>query len=407
MAPPHHGGRVAFMQTLYFDGEAGAAGDMILGALIHIGLDPAELTTQLKPIAPAEFEIRVDDVSVCGIAAKRAVVRTGEEPGHRTPGEIGELLRQGKLSDDVRERAFRVVERLAAAEAHVHNATPETVHFHEVGMTDAIVDIVGAVWGLERLGIEAVFAAPLVLGSGRGRSAHGPIIYPAPATVEILRGLPVRIENAIGETTTPTGAAILAEVATFTDDVVISPEAIGYGAGRRDFDDRPNLLRATRGTIPGQYDSDYVWLAATDIDNTRPEVFDWLAERLRDSGALDVTLSSVAMKKGRPGVRIEVLCGAQERERVADLILTETGSLGVRWTPVSRTKLKRRVETIATPWGPIRIKVAQTARGERGIPEYDDCCRAAATSGEPLLTVIDTATQIFNARNSTDNDREG
>jgi uncharacterized protein (TIGR00299 family) protein len=394
------------MQTLYFDGEAGAAGDMILGALVHLGLDPKELASQLEPIAPAAFEIQVDDVSICGIGAKRVTVKVGDEPKHRTPKEIGELLKRGALSDDVRDRAFRVVQRLAAAEAHVHNATPETVHFHEVGMTDAIVDIVGAIWGLERLGIEAIFAAPLILGSGRGHSAHGPIIYPAPAVVEILRGMPVRIENGIGETTTPTGAAILAEVATFTDDVVITPESVGYGAGRRDFGDRPNLLRATLGTIPGHYDTDHIWLATSDIDNTRPEVFDWLAERLRTSGAIDVTLSNVAMKKGRTGMRIEVLCAADQRERVANLILTETGSLGVRWIPVSRTKLKRRVETVSTPWGPIRIKVAQTARGERGIPEYDDCCRAAATSGEALVTVIDTATRIFNERNSADNDRE-
>jgi uncharacterized protein (TIGR00299 family) protein len=383
------------MKILYFDGESGVAGDMILGALIHLGLDPNDLTELLQPIAPANFTIRVDDVSIYGIASKRVTVEVGDEPKHRNVAQIEELLDKGKLSSNVRTRISCVLHRLAAAEARVHNSTPEKIHFHEVGMTDAIVDIVGSVWGMERLGIEAVLSAPLVLGSGHGRSAHGPIIYPAPAVMEILRGLPVRVETGIGETTTPTGAAIFAEVAEFTDDVSMRCEAFGYGAGHREFADRPNLLRATFGDENGYYDSDRVWLAASDIDNTRPEVFDWLADRLWDAGAIDVTFTDVAMKKGRRGIRVEALCPADRREAIADTILTETGSLGVRWIQVARTKLQRRTETVSTEWGPIRIKVALTARGERGIPEYDDCHRAAKDNGVPLQTVIETATQIF------------
>jgi hypothetical protein len=350
----------------------------------------------------------VDDVSIYGIASKRVTVDVGDEPKHRNVAQIEELLDKGGLSSSVRRRVSRVLQRLATAEAHVHSSTPEKIHFHEVGMTDAIVDIVGSVWGMERLGIEAVLSAPLVLGSGHGRSAHGPIIYPAPAVMEILRGLPVRVETGIGETTTPTGAAILAEVAEFTEDVSMRCEAVGYGAGHREFADRPNLLRASIGTDSGFYDSDRVWLAASDIDNTRPEVFDWLADRLWDAGAIDVTFTDVAMKKGRHGTRVEALCPADRRDAIADTILTETGSLGVRWIQVARTKLRRRTETVTTEWGPIRIKVALTSSGERGIPEYDDCHRAAKEHSVPLQTVIETATQIFANRQGqpTDNDRE-
>ena len=396
------------MQILYFDGESGAAGDMILGALIHLGLDPYELSALLRPVAPADFAIRVEDVSIYGIAAKRVHVEVGEEPKHRTAAQIQESLTKGELPAAVRARAGRVIDRLAEAEARIHGSTPETVHFHEVGMTDAIVDIVGAVWGIERLRAEAVFCAPLVLGSGHGRSAHGPIIYPAPAVVEILRGRPVRFETGLGETTTPTAAAILAEVAEFTDDTVMCPETVGYGAGQRQLEDRPNLLRAALGTVSGDYDTDRVWLAASDIDNTRPEVFDWLAERLRDAGAIDVTFTGVAMKKGRLGTRVEALCPADRKNAIADTILTETGSLGVRWVPVARTKLRRRTDTVSTEWGPIRIKVATTPRGERGIPEYDDCRRAAEEYGVPLQTVIEKATQIFAHRQTqpTDNNQE-
>ncbi|GAB4325094.1 MAG: nickel pincer cofactor biosynthesis protein LarC [Candidatus Zixiibacteriota bacterium] len=386
------------MPTLYFDGQAGVAGDMILGVLIDLGLSVEELTETLTPIAPVAFSIRVERVSVFGLHAQRVSVEVGEEKAHRHLKDVLALLDRGSLSDAVRERAARTYRRLADAEATIHNSTPETVHFHEVGATDAIVDIAGTVWGLERLGIERVLSAPIVMGSGVGRSAHGPIIYPAPAALEIVRGLPVRFEEGIGETTTPTGAAILAEVAEFTDELLMTPERVGYGAGHKQFDDRPNLLRGTLGEVSEAFDIDHIWVGTSDIDNTRPEVFDWLAERLRAAGAIDVVFSDVAMKKGRRGTRIEVLCTAAQRPQMAELILSETGSLGIRWNPVVRTKLPRRCETIDTPWGAIRIKVAVAPNGERGIPEYDDCRAAAEQHRVPLQTIIDTATRMYHDR---------
>jgi hypothetical protein len=383
------------MKALYFDGEAGAAGDMILGALIALGLDHELLIEAVRPVAPAAFTLHLESVSVNGVSAQRVHVDAVEEARHRSLPEIEAFLERGTLSGSVKARAAAVFRRLATAEARVHGSTPEAVHFHEVGATDAVVDIVGACWGLETLGITSVFSTSLVLGSGLGRSAHGPIIYPAPAVIEILRGHPVRFESGLGETTTPTGAAILTEIAEFVDELMIVPERVGYGAGHRTLPDRPNLLRATMGAVQEVYDTDRVWLAASDIDNTRPEVFDWLADRLFDAGAIDVTMTSVNMKKGRLGVRVEALCGAEDRVAIAGVILSETNTLGVRWLPVHRTKLPRRIESIPTPWGLIRVKVADAPEGARGVPEYDDCRRAAEESGDPLITIFDTVTRLY------------
>jgi len=383
------------MRALYIDGEAGAAGDMLLAALIDLGIDPADLTRVLQPIVPCSFEIVVEAVAVNGIAARRLHVQVAEEAGHRSLADIVRLLDPSGLSAAVKERCAAIFRRLAAAEAKIHSSTVDRVRFHEVGGNDAMIDVIGVVWSLAELRIERVCCAPLVLGSGVGQSAHGSIHYPAPAVLEILRDQPVQLVAGLGETTTPTAAAILAETAEFTTRLLLVPERIGYGAGTHVLPDRPNLVRATIGTVEGDWETDELWLVTSDIDNTRPEVFDWLAERLRAAGAADVTMTDVAMKKNRRGLRVEALCPAPARAAVAEVILAETGSLGVRWTPVWRTKLRRHVETVETPWGPIRVKVAHTAHGPRGIPEYDDCREAAARTGEPLMKILETVERLF------------
>lgn len=383
------------MRSLYIDGQAGAAGDMILGALIDLGVDPAELGAALRPVVPCEFELQVSRVSMSGIAAKRVTVKVQEEVKHRHLPQILALLDKGALTSTVRARAEKVFHRLAEAEAKIHSSSVEKVHFHEVGANDAIIDIVGSIWALEMLGIEKVHCAPLVLGSGVGQSAHGSIHYPAPAVLAILQGIPVHLVDGLGETTTPTGAAILSEVAEFTTSVVITPERIGYGAGTKSLSDRPNVLRATLGTVGSELDHDSLWLGVSDIDNTRPEVFEWVIEKLRAAGAIDVVTVVVGMKKGRQGTRIELLCGASDKARMASIILNETGSIGVRWQQVERDKLPRRIETIETPWGPIRIKIAVAPAGDRAIPEYDDCRAIASKHQIPLLEVIDRATYLY------------
>jgi uncharacterized protein (TIGR00299 family) protein len=383
------------MKYLYIDGQSGASGDMILGALIDLGVDPDAIRAALTPIVPSEFELEVTRVSPNGIAATRLCVKVAEDVKHRHLPQVLALLEKGDLSSIVRKRVEGVFHRLAKAEARVHASTIEEVHFHEVGANDAIIDVVGSVWAMDQLGIGRVYCAPLVLGSGVGESAHGKICYPAPAVVEILKGAPVRMVDGLGETTTPTGAAILSEVADFSSEVVITPDRIGYGAGCRTFPDRPNLIRATIGEVNSTFDHDTLWLGTSDIDNTRPEVFEWLDEQLRRAGAIDVVMLDIAMKKGRHGIRVEFLCDPAHSQAIAETLLTETGSLGVRWQTTQRTKLQRRIETVDTPWGPIRVKVATAPAGDRAIPEYDDCRNAASKHHVPLIEVIDRTTRLY------------
>ena len=383
------------MKSLYIDGRAGAAGDMILGAMIDLGVDPNAIKEVLRPIVPSDFELEVTRVSPNGIAATRLDVKVAEDVKYRHLAQVLALLEKGTLSSIVKKRVEGVFRRLAEAEAKVHSSTIEKVHFHEVGANDAIIDVVGSIWAIKYLGIERVYCAPLVLGSGVGKSAHGAITYPAPAVLEILKGIPVHVVDSLGETTTPTGAAILAEVAEFSSEIHIAAERIGYGAGTKTFPDRPNLLRATIGEVNSTFDHDALWLGTTDIDNTRPEVFEWVDDRLRRVGAVDVVMLGVVMKKSRLGTRIEVLCDAAHRRAIAEAILTETGSLGVRWQEIQRTKLPRRIETVETPWGPIRVKVASAPSGDRAIPEYDDCRAAASKHQVPLIEIIDRAARLY------------
>lgn len=395
------------MKCLYIDGNAGAAGDMILGALIDLGLDLKALKDVLRPIVPSEFDLIVERVSPNGIAATRLTVSVTEDVKHRHLAQVLALLDKGSLSATVRERITGVFRRLAAAEAKIHSSTIECVHFHEVGANDAIIDIVGSIWGFESLGIKRVYCAPLVLGSGVGVSAHGPIHYPAPAVLEILNGIPVRHVAELGETTTPTGAAILAEVAEFPPEIAVTGERVGYGAGMKTFTDRPNLLRATLCEINAPFAGDTLWLGTSDIDNTRPEVFEWVAEKLREAGAADVVTLTVSMKKGRQGTRIEVLCDSAKRDAMAAIILSETASLGVRWIEVTRTKLERRIESVKTPWGPIHVKVASTPEGDRAVPEYDDCRAAASKHRVPLIEVIDRTAYLYYDQYANGNNKRG
>lgn len=332
---------------------------------------------------------------MCGIAATRAVVTVAEDVKHRHLPQILSLLEKGNLPECVRNQAIGTFTRLAEAEAKVHSSSVETVHFHEVGANDAIIDVVGSLWAMNSLGVEKVYAAPLTLGSGLGVSAHGAIAYPAPAVMEILKGQPVNVVEGIGETTTPTGAAILAEVAQFVDHLRISPLCLGYGAGTKSFTCRPNLLRATIGQIDDMFEHDVICVGSSDIDNTRPEVFEYAVARLREAGAIDVTMVDVTMKKGRRGVRLEVLCAPWQRAEMSSIITSETGSLGVRWMTVQRDKLRRSIETVDTPWGPIRVKVADNGTALRAVPEYDDCRLAASKHDIPLLEVIDRVTALY------------
>src|SRR5262249_28132681 len=273
--------------------------------------------------------------------------------------------------------------------AKVHHTTPDRVHFHEVGAVDSIVDIVGAVWGLERLGVDRILVSPLPAGSGVIKSQHGVIPVPSPATTEILTGFPLRLGDGSAEMVTPTGDALVKALARPAPlPLAFEVEKIGYGAGTRTLDDRPNLLRVMLGSERATLDSDEMIEIAANIDDLNPQVYDHAMERLFTAGALDVSLTQTLMKKGRPGVVIRVIAEAARRDELARIIFAETSTIGLRFHPISRLKLRRQIREIDTRFGIIRVKVSSDATATNDsiklAPEYDDCRRAALEHRVPL-----------------------
>jgi len=293
------------------------------------------------------------------------------------------------LPDPVKDKARRIFRRLAEAEARVHGTSVEEVHFHEVGALDSIVDIVGTAICLEYLHIEAVYASPLPLGSGFVETSHGRLPVPAPATTELLRGLPVHVDCGPGERVTPTGAAILATLVSGTGmrpSMVLS--SFGSGAGDRDFPDCPNILRAFLGT-QDRGNNDRVLVVETNIDDSTPEVLGFVMERLLEEGALDVFFSPIQMKKNRPAVLLSFLCPPDRLDTLATLVLAETSAIGLRHYPVDRITLARRIEERETPLGNVRVKLVFEGKGfVRAAPEYEDCRRIARERNIPLQEVV-------------------
>jgi hypothetical protein len=308
------------------------------------------------------------------------------------------VLEGAKLAPDVKARALAIFEELARAEASVHGIPIGRVHFHEVGAVDAIVDVTGVAIGLSRLGVERVTASPVALGEGRVLTAHGTLPLPAPATLELLRGIPTVPAHVQWETVTPTGAAILRSVVDeFRALPAMTIEAIGHGAG----DDRPgalpNVLRAVLGREPGPL-GDRVVCLETNLDDLVPEHFDHLMERLFDAGALDVSIQHVQMKKNRPGFLLRVLGRPSDRLPLARTLFAESTAIGVRASESDRIVLRRERREVATPWGRIAVKLVWDAEGSAQVSaEYDDCKRAARTHAVPLREVVRVAEEAGRA----------
>ncbi len=387
---PPRGARV-----LHLDTFSGIAGNMFLGALFDLGLSPRELESDLRPLG-LEFRLRVSRVRRGPLAAR--YVRVEVPPakrGHarhahgRSFAEIRRLLSRARLAASVRERALAIFEALAAAEGRVHGVAPERVHFHEVGAVDAIVDVAGAVLGLERLGIERVTATPVALGSGSIETEHGRLPSPAPATLELLRGLPSVPAHADFETVTPTGAAILRSVVDeFGPMPALTVERIGHGAGDARPSAMPNVLRAVLGRAGG-LGRDRVVVLETNLDDLVPEHFDHVMDRLFAAGALDVSLQHLHMKKNRPGFLVRVLARPADRVGVAHALFRETPTLGVRISECERLVLPREQLRVRLPQGAIRVKVVRGLEGGVDLSaEYDDCRRAALRSGIALREVV-------------------
>ena len=391
------------MRIAYFDPFSGASGDMILGALLDAGLPHPALLAELGKLDLSGYRLRVDRVAQHGLTGTRVVVGLTEEGVTRAWSDIRSLLEASALDAPIKTAALAVFERLAEAEAKVHGVDIETVHFHEVGGVDAIVDVAGACIGLALLGVERVYSGPPRLGSGFARSQHGLIPVPAPATAELLAraGAPTAgpdpgAEPVAAELLTPTGAAILTVLAEFRRPDFV-PFAVGYGFGARELP-WPNALRVWLGDadptgLDGEEDGDLV--LDTNIDDMNPQFYEPLLERLFAAGALDAWLTPITMKKGRPATTVSLLCPAGRRRALEDILIEHSTTLGVRATRIDRVKAARRIETAVTRWGDVRLKLRiWNGRVLDAAPEYDDCLAIARAQDVPVREVWNEAHRL-------------
>jgi uncharacterized protein (TIGR00299 family) protein len=377
-------------KLLYFDCFSGAAGNMILGALLELGVPARVVRDGLAGLRLEGLRMRAERVRRGPFAAR--YVRFSAPPAsvrERPYREIRKLLARATLPPTVRDRSQRIFEALARAEARVHGIPVENVHFHELGGLDTIGDVVGTCLALEHLGVTRLMASALPLGRGTVRTEHGLLPVPAPAALELLRGVPTYAGEAIGEQVTPTGAAILSTlVERFGPLPAIVPAEVGYGAGDKRPGDLPNVLRAILASDEVQLETDTVAVLETNLDDMNPEQLPFLVERLLEDGALDVTLTPVLMKKGRPGHLLRVLARPADREQLARRVLLHSTAIGVRSYEAPRLKLPRASRTVQTSFGRVRVKVTVDPDGRPvAAAEYESCRRAARRHDVPLAEV--------------------
>jgi pyridinium-3,5-bisthiocarboxylic acid mononucleotide nickel chelatase len=406
-------------RTLYLDCFAGASGDMLVGAMLDSGLDFELLRSALLKLGVEGYELSLGRVDRSGIsAAKFDVHLTGEphshehhhnhehshghrrQSHHRSLSEIKGIISSSNLSELVKQRAQAIFQRIGEAEAKIHNVPIETVHFHEVGAIDSIVDIVGACVAFDALKIERIISSPLHVGSGMFQCAHGTYPVPGPATADILKGVPIYSKDVEGELVTPTGAAIISTLAEgYGPMPMMKIEKIGYGAGTRDYPKFPNALRAIIGELEEDADRTpgAVTIIEANIDDLNAQVFGYLMEKALSAGALDIFYTPVQMKKNRPGVLLTLLCTPPDRERMCDLIFRETTTLGVRYRNEQREILTREFVTVETEYGPIRVKVSRARDGRvmNASPEFEDCRVAAEKSGVGLRDAQTAALKAY------------
>jgi len=401
------------MKIAYFDCFAGASGDMILGALVDAGLDPDLLNCELAKLHLSCFALNFKPVRKKSMGGTQAVIDIDPyllHP-HRGLDVICNLIEASELSAEIRQKSIAIFTRLAQAEAKVHRTTVDAVHFHEVGAVDAIIDVVGAVSGLSLLGIESVYCSALHLGSGTVTCAHGILPVPAPATLELVKGIPVYATEIRGELLTPTGAAILTTLSdAFAPMPAMTVEKFGYGAGMAD-PDIPNLLRVVIGRMDGAapgWDVDRVAVLETAIDDMNPQIYDHIMDRVLYLGALDIYLKPIQMKKNRPGILLTLLCKPDDLHRFSQFLLKETSSIGLRWHFENRIKAVRDIRKISTSLGPVRVKTARLLDDiVHQSPEFEDCKKIALARNIPLKTVIGRVCREIFLLDKTDFNRPG
>lgn len=377
------------MNVLYFDCFSGISGDMILGALVDAGLNIDDLSKELEKLHLDGYTISAEKKTVKGITGTKVDVNAGHEHHHRGLDAINKILDESDLSKSVIEKTKAIFRRLGEAEAKIHNKTVDEIHFHEVGAIDAIVDITGAVVGMEMLGIDKVYSSKLHVGSGTVECAHGTLPLPAPATMELLKNVPIYSTGIEKELVTPTGAAI---VTTLADGYGGLPamriEKIGFGFGSYELA-RPNFLRVAIGQAEDVSHTDTTTLIETNIDDMNPQYYDHIMEVLFNAGAKDVFLTPIIMKKNRPGIILSVLTTQNKIEELSDIIFNETTTLGVRISNLLKRKiLSREIISVDTSLGKVRVKVRTINESRKMItPEYDDCKVLAKKLSKPIQQI--------------------
>ena len=393
------------MKTAYLDCFSGLSGDMFLASLLDAGLSFDQLKKCLQTLPFHGYELELRRESRNQISGTRFLVhlqgRHHTKDGHTKSGHgkgghekrgleaIHKIIGQGDLTLAVKKKSMAIFEALARVEGHIHNLPPEQVHFHEVGAVDAIIDIVGTVYALESLGIERLFVSPLPLGSGFVKTAHGRIPVPAPATLALLKGVPVLDSGVRQEMVTPTGAALATGLAAaFGSMPPMVVQNVGYGVGSRELADRPNLLRIVIGHEEHEKTTDTVVVLECNLDDMHPEWLGYLMERLLNEGALDVVFSPIQMKKNRPGVQVQVIGKPDQKDLLMKIMVQETTTLGIRFRYSRRMILDRDPEEVESPWGKIRVKrVGVQGESPRLTPEYDVCREIASKNHIPLRDV--------------------
>ncbi|MEK6582810.1 MAG: nickel pincer cofactor biosynthesis protein LarC [Nitrospirota bacterium] len=405
------------LKTAYFDCSSGISGDMCLGALVDAGVPVKKLEQELRKLPIKGYKLRAKKVKRTGFRATKVDVlqlsALSSQLSAKKWKDIEKIIKSSKLSNEIKQKGLKIFRRLFEAEARVHGERFDNVHLHELGAVDCIVDIMGTLIGLNILGIEKIYASPVNLGSGSVKTDHGILPVPAPATIEILKGQGSRVKTQIYsdgtnfELTTPTGAVIIRETASgFGDMPGMSVEKIGIGAGGRDFKGKANVLRIFVGESRGQRAEgrehgaeskeqgtgsreQEITVIETNIDDMNPQVYEYVMERLFKAGALDVFLTQVIMKKGRPGIKLSVLCNDSDKDNLMKIIFEETTTIGLRFYSAGRKTLGREIKKLDTKFGKINLKLSKL--GDKTIritPEYEDCKRLAKKLNLPLLEVI-------------------
>lgn len=378
------------MKIAYLDCFSGVSGDMFVGSLIDSGLKIEELQKILTGLNLDGYKIsatKEERNNIYGTKFHVSIQKTDNKPRHLE--DITTLLYKSNLPPTVIEKSAQIFKRLAAVEAKIHNVSPNTIHFHEVGAVDSIIDIVASVAGVYLLSIDKILASKIAFGSGIIKSAHGKIPVPSPATMELLKEIPVYQTNEKAELVTPTGAALVASLCTsFGTIPLMTMHNIGYGVGDRTLESRPNLLRILIGNDIVHDTFEIIIVLESNIDDMNPELLGYLMEKLFDAGALDVNFTHIQMKKNRPGIKIEVIARPEDKESLTTIIFKESTALGVRFNYIERKILKREDIVVKSPWGDIKVKkIIGNDKKSELVPEYEDCKRIARENGLTLKEI--------------------